>query len=397
MIRVGLTGGMGAGKSTVAKTFLDRGAYLVDADKVAREVVEPGSPGLAALVEAFGDDILADDGSLNRAVLAAKAFADDEQRGRLNAITHPLVGARTQELLAAAPPEAIVVQDIPLLVESHTAPFFHAVVVVDADEELRVHRLTTARGLDEADARARIAAQATETQRREVADAWLDNSGTPDELAAAAGDLWDHRLVPFGRNVADRRVVPGPVRLDDADPAWAAAGRKIVNRLWAILGDRAVAIDHIGSTAVPGLAAKPIVDVQVTVAELAIADSASGLLADGGFPAVADVRSDTPHADPETGFADPNLWGKRFHGSADPGRSVNVHLRAAGSPGQRFALDFRDWLIDDPLARIEYADVKREALAGAHGDATAYAAAKESWFADAYRRVAAWQAGRGIS
>lgn len=397
MIRVGLTGGIGAGKSTVAKTFLERGAYLIDADKVAREVVEPGSPGLAELVEAFGSDILADDGSLNRPALAAKAFVDDEQRGRLNAITHPLVGARTQELLAAASPEVIVVQDIPLLVENHTAPFFHAVVVVNADEELRVHRLTTARGLDEADARARIAAQATESQRREVADAWLDNSGTPEELAAAAADLWDHRLVPYQRNVLDGRVAPGPFRLDAADASWAAAGRKVVNRLWAILGERAVAIDHIGSTAVPGLDARPIVDVQVTVAELAVADAVSDLLADGGFPAVADVRSDTPHADPETGFTDPNLWGTRVHGSADPGRSVTVQLRAAGSPGQRFALDFRDWLIEDPLARIEYADVKREALTGAHGDPNAYAAARQPWFADAYRRVAAWKASGATS
>ncbi|MFW0791560.1 dephospho-CoA kinase [Gordonia sp. CPCC 205333] len=394
MIRVGLTGGIGAGKSTVAKTFTDRGAYLIDADKIAREVVEPGSPGLAALVEAFGAEILTEDGSLNRPALAAKAFADDEQRGKLNAITHPLVGARTQELLAAAPAEAIVVQDIPLLVENHTAPFFHAVVVVDADEEVRVHRLTTSRGLDEADARARIAAQATEAQRRDVADAWLDNSGSPDELASAAAALWDERLEPFQRNVSERRVARGPVRLDAADPTWATAGRKIVNRLWAVLGDKAKAIDHVGSTAVAGLDAKPTIDIQVSVADLDVADTFTDLLADGGFPRVDEVRSDIPKADPDTQITDPLLWAKRFHGSADPGRPVNVHIRAVGSPGQRFALDFRDWLIDDPLARAEYAEIKRAALAGADGDGERYAAAKEPWFDEAYRRVSAWTTGR---
>ncbi len=190
MIRLGLTGGIGAGKSTVAKTFVERGAYIIDADKIAREVVEPGTEGLEKLVEAFGSDILSADGSLDRPALAAKAFVDEESRKKLNAITHPLIGARTQELLEAAPEDAIVVQDIPLLVENHTAPFFHLVVIVHADEDVRLHRLTTMRGVDEADARARIAAQATEEQRRAVADVWLDNSGTPEELAAAAAEVW---------------------------------------------------------------------------------------------------------------------------------------------------------------------------------------------------------------
>lgn len=394
VIRLGLTGGIGAGKSTVAKTFIERGAYLIDADKIAREVVEPGSPGLAALVEAFGEDILLDDGSLNRPALAAKAFVDDEQRGKLNAITHPLVGARTQERLAAAPSDAIVVQDIPLLVENHTAPFFHAVVVVNAEEEVRVHRLTTSRGLDEADARARIAAQATEQQRRDVADAWLDNSGTPDDLARLSAELWDERLLPFNRNVTERRVVRGPARIDPADPTWATAGRKIVNRLWAIVGGKAVAIDHVGSTAVPGLAAKPTIDVQLTVSDLGVADEIADALADGGFPRLDDVTTDRPKPDPETGAVDPLLWAKRFHGSADPGRPVNVHVRAAGAPGQQFALDFRDWLIDDPLARAEYAEVKSQAMAAANGDVERYAELKETWFDDAYRRVSAWKVGR---
>ena len=394
VIRVGLSGGIGAGKSTVAKTFVERGGYHIDADKIAREVVEPGTPGLTQLVEAFGDDILAADGTLDRPALAAKAFVDDESRQKLNSITHPLVGARTQELLAEAPSNAIVVQDIPLLVEGNMAPFFHLVVIVGADEELRVQRLTELRGMPEDDARARIRAQATDEQRRAVADVWLDNSGTPDDLAAAAAELWDERLVPYEENVRSRTVVPGPLELAAPEPEWAAIGARLVNRLWALVGDKASAIDHIGSTAVPGLIAKPTIDIQVTVADLGVADGLADALADGGFPRKHEITGDNPKPDPATGSVDAGEWGKRYHGSADPGRSVHVHLRAAGSPGQQFALDFRDWLRDDAAARDEYAAVKRAALAAADGNHDRYVDAKEPWFDQAYPRIAAWRASR---
>ncbi|MGC5259344.1 dephospho-CoA kinase [Gordonia sp. DT218] len=393
MIRLGLSGGIGAGKSTVAKTFIERGGYHIDADKIAREVVEPGTPGLAALVAAFGDDILGDDGTLDRPALAAKAFVDEEQRTKLNSITHPLVGKRTQELLDAAPDDAIVVQDIPLLVEGNMAPFFHLVVIVHADAEVRIARLTTARGMPEADARARIGAQATDEQRRAVADVWLDNSGTPEDLAAAAAALWDDRLVPFDQNVRSRTRVRGPLTLADPNSAWAAQGARIVNRLWAVVGDKATAIDHIGSTAIPGLAAKPTIDVQVTVADLGVADALVDVLADGGFPRVPGIEGDRPKPDPATGSVDEGLWGKRFHGSADPGRPVNVHVRPAGSPGGAFAIDFRDWLRADDAARDEYAQIKKTAMAGADGDLDRYVGTKEPWFDDAYRRVAEWKRG----
>ncbi|MGV9860869.1 dephospho-CoA kinase [Gordonia sp. NPDC003425] len=395
MIRLGLSGGIGAGKSTVATTFVERGGYHIDADKIAREVVKPGTPGLAALVEAFGDDILAEDGSLDRPALAAKAFVDDESRATLNSITHPLVGARTQELLEQAPADAIVVQDIPLLVEGNMAPFFHLVVIVGADEELRVTRLTELRGMPEDDARARIRAQATDEQRRAVADVWLDNSGTPDQLADAAAALWNDRLVPYEANVRSRTVAPGPVVLADPDPAWAELGSRLVNRLWALVGDKASAIDHIGSTAVPGLAAKPTIDIQVTVADLDVADALSDTLADGGFPRMPGIEGDNPKPDPATGSVDAGAWGKRLHGAADPGRPVNVHLRAAGSPGQRFAIDFRDWLRADAAAREEYTAIKRAAFDGADGDSEAYVAAKEPWFDEVYPRIAAWRGSFG--
>ena len=183
MLRIGLTGGIGSGKSTVAALLVERGAVLVDADRIAREVVAPGTPGLAAVAEAFGDDVLADDGALDRPALAAIVFADPQARARLDAIVHPLVRARAAELVAAAPADAIVVNDVPLLVETGQAGSYDLVVVVEAELETRVARLVR-RGLTVDDARARIAAQATDEQRRAVADVVLDNSGTPEELAA---------------------------------------------------------------------------------------------------------------------------------------------------------------------------------------------------------------------
>ncbi|MGB7112074.1 MAG: dephospho-CoA kinase, partial [Mycobacterium sp.] len=140
MLRIGLTGGIGAGKSTVSATFSERGGVIVDGDVISREVVEPGTEGLAALVEAFGDGILLPDGALDRPALAAKAFSDDESRATLNGIVHPLVGKRRSEIIAAVPADSVVVEDIPLLVESGMAPFFPLVVVVYADAELRVNR-----------------------------------------------------------------------------------------------------------------------------------------------------------------------------------------------------------------------------------------------------------------
>ncbi len=279
MIRVGLTGGIGAGKSTVAKTFTDRGAYLIDADKIAREVVEPGSEGLRQLVDAFGQEILAADGSLDRPALAAKAFSDDEQRQKLNAITHPLIGARTQALLDAAPTDAIVVQDIPLLVENHSAPFFHFVVIVGADEELRVHRLTTSRGLAEADARARIAAQATDDQRRAVADAWLDNSGTPEQLADAAARLWDERLVPLEAAVRLGQVVTPDPALVAQDPDQASLSSRLTNRLWALCGANATTVEVRSSD--------PVTSVHVVARDDDAALAIARALPAGGFAAAA--------------------------------------------------------------------------------------------------------------
>jgi dephospho-CoA kinase len=194
-VRIGLTGGIGSGKSTVSRLLAGHGAVIVDADAIAREVVEPGTPGLAAVVDAFGPEVLAPDGSLERPALAAVVFGDPEARRRLDAIVHPLVRARATEVAAAAPPGAVVVHDVPLLVETGQAAAYDLVLVVEADPDTRVARLVQ-RGLTAEDARARMAAQATDEQRRAVADVVLDNSGTPDELEAQVDRLWAERVAP---------------------------------------------------------------------------------------------------------------------------------------------------------------------------------------------------------
>lgn len=193
MLKVGLTGGAGAGKSTVARRLAELGAVVIDADALAREVLEPGTDGLREVVRAFGEQVLRADGSLDRAALAAVVFADADRLRQLEQITHPRIAARTSELVADAAADAVVVHDVPLLVEKGMAPAYDLVVVVDAPVEQRVRRLV-ARGMSEPDARARISAQATVEQRRAVADVWVDNGGSPDDLIEQVDRLWHDRL-----------------------------------------------------------------------------------------------------------------------------------------------------------------------------------------------------------
>ena len=195
MLRIGLTGGIGSGKSTVAVLLAERGARIVDADRIAREVVEPGTPGLAAVVAEFGDEVLTPEGALDRPALAAIVFGDPAARARLDAVVHPLVRARAAELVAAAPPDAVVVQDVPLLVETGQAGSYDLVLVVQTDEPIRVARLVD-RGLSAVDARARIASQATDEQRRAVADVVLHNDGDRAALAAQVARFWIDRVQP---------------------------------------------------------------------------------------------------------------------------------------------------------------------------------------------------------
>ncbi|MGW4915381.1 dephospho-CoA kinase [Streptomyces albidoflavus] len=190
MLIVGLTGGIGAGKSEVSRLLVEHGAHLVDADRIAREVVEPGTPGLAAVVEAFGESVLAADGSLDRPKLGEIVFADPERRAVLNGIVHPLVGARSAELQSQAPQDGVVVHDVPLLTENGLAELYDLVIVVDVEPRTQVERLVRSRGMSEEEARARMAAQAGREERLAVADFVIDNEVSLDALRGRVAEVW---------------------------------------------------------------------------------------------------------------------------------------------------------------------------------------------------------------
>jgi len=194
--RVGLTGGVASGKSTVSAILAELGAVVIDADLLAREVVAPGSAGLAEVVAAFGPNVLTETGELDRPVLGAIVFADESRRRELEAIIHPRVRARAAELESAAPPDSLVVHDIPLLVETGRAGEFDAVIVVDVPEQTQIDRMVTLRGMTEQDARARVAAQASREQRVAAATYVIDNSGSLEDLRARVAEI--HGLLSPG-------------------------------------------------------------------------------------------------------------------------------------------------------------------------------------------------------
>ncbi|MGP4004190.1 dephospho-CoA kinase [Streptomyces sp. 8N706] len=190
MLKVGLTGGIGSGKSEVSRLLASYGAVIVDADKIAREVVVPGSPGLAAVVAAFGAEVLAEDGTLDRPKLGGIVFNAPERLRALNAIVHPLVRARSAELESAAGPDAIVVHDVPLLAENGLASLYDLVVVIDVAPETQLDRLVRLRGMTESEARARMAAQTSREERLKVADLVIDNDGSLEALEVQVGRVW---------------------------------------------------------------------------------------------------------------------------------------------------------------------------------------------------------------
>jgi dephospho-CoA kinase len=404
---VGLTGGIGSGKSMVAHRMAERGAVLIDADQVAREVVRPGTEGLRAVIDAFGAELLAPDGTLDRAALGSRVFGDEAARRRLEGIIHPRVRARTRELTEAAPPDSVVVNDVPLLAEAGLAATYHLVLTVQASEATRVDRLRGYRGMSEADAYARIRAQATDEQRRAVADVVLANESTVDDLLARVDRVWDDRLVPYQENVRLRR----PARFEERpivgyDPTWPAAYARLAVRIAHAAEGRRV--DHVGPTAVPGLPAVDVIDVQLTVDAVADADRLAGALAEAGFPRIDGMQRDASMSDdPEMALdlaqdpvLDPALapapdqaqWEKRTHGSADPGRQVRLHVRVTGSPGWRAALLLRDWLRADPQARRDYAKQEytkqEDTKAGKPGLADLWPRAQE------WARSTGWQPAR---
>jgi dephospho-CoA kinase len=386
---VGLTGGIGSGKSTVAALLADRGARVIDSDRIAREVVEPGSEGLRAVVDVFGAAILTDGGALDRQALAARIFDDVAARERLNAVVHPLVARRSAELLGAAPPDAIVVQDIPLLVEAGLTTGFPLVVVVHADLDVRLRRLVEQRAMAPADARARIAAQATDEQRRAAADVWLDNSSARHSTAVAVDRLWDERLAPFERNVRHRDRAPRPAApaLVPPDPSWPQQARRVLSRIEAVAGERALRADHIGSTSVPGLDAKDVLDLQVVTADLDVAARLADSLIDVGLVRLGGHWWDNAR--------DGSTPAKAFMTNADPGRPVNCHIRPQDSPGWPEALLLRDWLRAQPDGVREYAVVKHRLAAQQWDSIDAYAEAKTPFIRSALDRAERWAARTG--
>ncbi|PVZ11948.1 dephospho-CoA kinase [Actinomycetospora cinnamomea] len=328
MLRLGLTGGIGAGKSTVAETLTDLGAVVIDADRIAREVVEPGTEGLAEVVAAFGEGVLDAEGGLDRPALGRIVFGDDARRQQLNGILHPRIGARTAELVAEAPDDAVIVHDVPLLVENGMGAAFALVIVVDAPVGVRVTRLADTRGMSVEDARARMAAQADDEARRAAADVWLDNAGAAGALREQVERLWNERLVPFAQNVEHGWAVPAPTEVVAPADDRELVGRRLAARLAVAGGESVRRVEHVGAGAVPGLPAPDVVDLLVEAdrpgKELAEA------LAAAGFPATGPGR----------------------HGSADPARPARVLVLDAKDRRQakraRSILQSRDLARADP-------------------------------------------------
>lgn len=380
MLRIGLTGGIGAGKSTVSQMLVDNGAVLIDADRIAREVVEPGEPLLAELAEAFGPGILAADGGLDRAGLAAAAFVDAEHTNRLNGLMHPAIRERTAEHFARHADAEVVVHDVPLLVENRMTPSYHLNLLVDVPARVRLDRLVETRGMDRADAESRISRQATDDERRAACDVLIDNSGTIEDTRESVADLLENRIRPFADNLrAERRAPRGIVELIDPGQAdWPAEASRLIAKLRRGTED-AYTVEHIGSTAVPNLPAKDVIDLQLLVPDLATAETLAPVLARLGYPG----RPLEDH------LGEDRLEGKYFHANADPGRAVNLHVRTEDSSGARFARALRDLLRDDEGERCRYARLKDD-LARTHAaDAgTAdYAEAKEPYFRQMRRRL----------
>ncbi|GAA5230228.1 dephospho-CoA kinase [Arthrobacter cryoconiti] len=392
MLSIGLTGGIASGKSLMSQRFRELGAVVIDADQLARDVVAPGTAGLASVAKEFGPGVLQEDGSLDRPVLGALVFADQRKLAALNAIVHPLVRAAAAVLKSAAEADAIVVQDIPLLIETGQGAHFHLVVVVDAPVEQRMARMVANRGMSPVEAVARMDAQATDIERKAGADVIIDNSGTPESALVALDELWNSRLAPFAANLAANRcaVSQGPAVIVAPNPAWAEQGARLCARIMLAAGQNAVAVEHIGSTSIAGLSAKDVIDLQLLVRDLSDADAVTSALAQAGFPHRSGQWWDNGHD--FAGGSVAQRWEKRFHNAADPGRPVNLHVRVAGSPGAVLALEFRNWLRADSIARKDYESLKRRVATEhcADADTAGYAQAKEGYFATAVPKLLEW-------
>lgn len=318
MLRIGLTGGIGAGKSTASRLLERLGARIIDADALAREVVEPGRPALAELVDAFGQGILTDAGELDRPALAALAFATREDTARLNGIMHPAIGRLTQERFAEHADAAVVVHDVPLLVENGGSANYHLCLLVDAAAETRLERLTQSRGMDRADAQRRIDAQATDAQRYAACDLILDNNGAPQALEEAVSEAWETRLAPFAENlragVPARQPSGGESSMGESAVESAVGWhRESAEHASARIGAR------LRRAAGEGAEVEVGTDVRlatIRVAEAGRIDAVTEAVAAAGYP---------PADEDATSSAD---GGVRVLASADPGCPMRVEIRA---------------------------------------------------------------------
>ncbi|MDO5740175.1 MAG: dephospho-CoA kinase [Ornithinimicrobium sp.] len=351
MLWVGLSGGIGSGKSTVSARLARRGALVIDADLIAREVVEPGRPALQEILQRFGAQVRAPSGGLDRAALGSIVFGDRQARRDLEAITHPWILGRTRELLDAAPEDAVVVHDIPLLVELGRAADYALTVIVSVSEQERLRRLVQTRGIDPQAARARIAAQATDEQRIAAADVLLDNEGTRPDLHTRVDRLWHERLVPF--EVALRSDAAshssGALAVESSTRVAGDAAR-VLERVRQALGD-SLRGDHLRSARAPGQVAMDVLELQVVVPDVAVLDlpEVRDRLRRRGLLLLEEGWDDGAHEvaqEPEPSSVDHlSGWPERMIATADPGRVVHCHVHPLSSPAWRQALP------DQPAAR----------------------------------------------
>lgn len=298
MLRVGLTGGIGAGKSTVAARLDTLGAIVVDADRLARGVLSPGSPAVAEVRAAFGDGVFDASGVIDRAALAKVVFADPSARQRLEEITHPRIAAATAERFAEDRRDSatIGVHDVPLLVEKHMEVRYHLVIVVHAEVEERIRRLVSDRRMTVSDVRARIAAQADDGARRAAADIWLDNTRGSADLLELVDQAWRHRLTPFAMNLAMARPAEGAGQAPDD-----AARARLLGRLQYVLSSLPQArVEEVPSEGGEDGASAPA-RFEVTVAEDDV-DAAAAAIRAAGYAASGDRDGATVHLTCDPGW-----------------------------------------------------------------------------------------------
>ncbi len=321
MITVAVTGGIGSGKSTVSGAFGDLGAVVIDSDRLARDAVAPGTSGVAAIAAAFGRGLLTTDGALDRPALARLIFSDPGARATVEGIVHPLVRAEFDRLREQAPAEAVVVNDIPLLVTMAAAASYHLVVGVRADPELRIRRLI-ARGLTEDDARARMAAQLTDAARAPLCDVVQVNDGELTELVAAAKKLWADRLVPFESNTRLGHPAVGHVAASPPEVNHDAAVRRLAARVSAAAGNVEVRpVDRTDRAAAPAASpARARVDLGLVLHDPAAYGPLVTPLTAAGFPRVD--SSPTGLVDD----ADRSRGVLAVHANADPGQTLNLYV-----------------------------------------------------------------------